>query len=293
MGFFRAVSLGLGGFVLFVLTSAPAHASSIIYSNLAVTNQIATASRTSSPGQQEIESADDFILTAPTVIDSATFIGLVPLGLSIGSAVNNLNLEIYRVFPLDSGPFDSKVPSRTNSPSDVEFDGRELGSGIASFTTTLLSPSFTALNSVVNGINGSTPATLGEGPVTGQEVLFNVVFSSPIFLPADHYFFVPQVGLSSGTFMWLSASRAPIVPPGTQINPDLQEWIRNQALDPDWLRVGTDIIDGGTPPTFNTAFQLEGNVVPEPGTLILFGTGLATWAARVRRRVNSRTAPRS
>ena len=45
-------------------------------------------------------------------------------------------------------------------------------------------------------------------------------------------------------------------------------------LDPDWLRVGTDIVGGATPPTFNTAFSLEGTVIPEPGTITLMVLGL-------------------
>ena len=36
-------------------------------------------------------------------------------------------------------------------------------------------------------------ATGGEGPVAGQEVRIDVVFTPPFDLPADHYFFVPQV----------------------------------------------------------------------------------------------------
>jgi len=36
-----------------------------------------------------------------------------------------------------------------------------------------------------------------------------------------------------------------------------------------------DIVGGATPPTFNTAFSLDGTAVPEPSTLFLFGTGLA------------------
>jgi hypothetical protein len=35
----------------------------------------------------------------------------------------------------------------------------------------------------------------------------------------------------------------------------LQQWVRNANLDPDWLRVGTDIV-GGT--TFNGSFSLLG-----------------------------------
>ena len=37
--------------------------------------------------------------------------------------------------------------------------------------------------------------------------------------------------------------------------PDLQSWIRNDALAPDWLRIGTDITAQGP---FNAAFSLSG-----------------------------------
>jgi hypothetical protein len=56
-------------------------------------------------------------------------------------------------------------------------------------------------------------------------------------------------------------------------SPDLQSWIRNADLDPDWLRVGTDIVGGNPAPTFNAAFTLSGQVVPEPGSLTLLGLG--------------------
>jgi hypothetical protein len=137
--------------------------------------------------------------------------------------------------------------------------------------------SFTALNSVLNGIHPKpNQATLGEGAVTGQEVRFNVVFSTPITLPPDHYFFVPQVELASGDFFWLSSPK-PIGVDGTPFLPDLQSWIRNEDLAPDWLRIGTDIVDGATPPTFNAAFTLAGDLepVPEPATLLLLGTAMA------------------
>ena len=82
--------------------------------------------------------------------------------------------------------------------------------------------------------------------MTGEEVQFDATFTTPIVLPSGHYFFVPQVAATDGgNFMWLSASR-PISGAGTTPFPagvtDLQEWTRDANLDPDWLRVGTDIV---------------------------------------------------
>ncbi len=175
----------------------------------------------------------------------------------------------------------SQVPTRVNSPSDVAFDSRETGGGLT-FTPGVVQPTFTANKSVVNGISVGSG---GNGGVTGQQVQFNVIFSTPFTLPADHYFFVPQVELSSGDFLWLSVPR-PIVPPGTPFPAgftDLQSWMRNENLDPDWLRIGTDII-GGT--TFNSQFTLVGDLseVPEPATLLLVGTSMVGFGLVARRR---------
>jgi hypothetical protein len=52
-------------------------------------------------------------------------------------------------------------------------------------------------------------------------------------------------------------------------------------LDPDWLRVGTDIVGGATPPKFNFTFSLTGDVTPLPATLPLFATGLGARSARL------------
>jgi hypothetical protein len=149
------------------------------------------------------------------------------------------------------------VPTRVNSPGDVEIDDatRDGADGSLSFKATLLNPSFNVANSVVTGIHPSPGQfTGGEGSVTGQEVLISVTFNPPISLPADHYFFRPEVELSSGDFLWLSAPK-PIVSPGTPFTPDLQSWIRNDDLAPDWLRIGTDITHEGP---FNAAFSLSG-----------------------------------
>jgi hypothetical protein len=221
---------------------------------------MAAASRPENGSAVEIEAADDFVLATDTRIRSATFVGLIPTGVPVNS-VEHMVLEIYRVFPLDSDTTRTPhVPTRTNSPSDVAFDSRDSGNDLV-FQVQLLNASFTANNSVLDGIHPS-PAqhTGGEGPVSGQEVQISVTLARPFYLPAGHYFVVPQVRLSSGQFFWLSAPK-PIVAPGTPFTPDLQAWIRNGDLDPDWLRIGTDIVGGATPPTFNMTFTLTGTPV--------------------------------
>jgi len=257
-----------------LIASATVGAQTFSFNTGAPDGKMATASRPESPGKIEIESADDFNLSTPVTITHATFTGLLPAGAQL-SDVNNVTVEIYRVFPLDSAnPPDNRVPTRNNSPSDVAFLSRDSASSTLSFTMSVLSQNFTAANSVLNGINPKpNQNTLGEGPVSGQEVTFNVTFTSPIGLQPDHYFFIPQVGLNSGDFFWLSAPK-PIVPPGTTFSPDLQSWIRNGDLDPDWLRIGTDIVGGTTPPTFNAVFSLTGTVPDATGTVFLLGVAI-------------------
>ncbi len=223
---------------------------------------MATASQPSSAGKLEFETADDFILSQNTAITGGTFIGLLP---TTGASVLGVTIEFYRVFPQDStNPPNGNVLTRVNSPSDVAFDTRSSSSSNLTFTTAVLNNNFTAANSVVNGIHPfPNQFTGGEGAVSGQEVQFTFSIN-PDLLPANHYFFVPQVQLSDGTFLWLSAPK----PNGA---PDLQTWIRDSNLDPNWSRVGTDITHQGP---FNAAFSLNGTQTPEPSTLLLIGAGL-------------------
>jgi hypothetical protein len=222
----------------------------------------------------EFESADDFVLTSETQIKHAVFTGLLTGG-ARPRDLKNVVVEIYRVFPIDSdvgrtsGPptFSTPhVPTRVNSPSDVAFMALDSRHEQLKVRTRVLNQKFTALASVSSADKISLKSG-ANGPVTGKEVEFDISFGKhPLDLPAGHYFFVPQVGLSPKAparahFLWLSAPR-PIVPPGTPFpagSTDLQSWMRDKPpLAPDWLRIGTDII-GGT--TFNAAFELSGRTV--------------------------------
>ncbi len=250
------------GLILAIATAASAQ-EPFFFSTGAPDGRLGAASRPDSRGKIEIEAADDFILDAPTRLEQASFTGLLFQGGP--GEVRQVVVEIYRVFPKDSdvgrtsgAPTFStaKVPTRVNSPSDVAFDTRDSADGSLQFTVTVLGHDFPAANSVINGINPiPDQATKGEGPVQGHEIRVDVVFDPPLDLPADHYFFVPQVRLQGGggNFLWLSAPRPPLAFVG-----DLQMWIRNANLDPDWLRVGTDIVDDTTPPTFNGSFSVSG-----------------------------------
>jgi hypothetical protein len=189
---------------------------------------MATATRPMSAGKFEIETGDDFVLTKQTSITGASFTGLIPVGAS-PSVIKNVVLEIYRVFPANSdvgrtsGPpvFSTpNVPTRVNSPSDVAFAHLQISAGSPGLAASILQSSFMAANSVQPGGIHPLPNvfTGGNGPVTGQETQITVHLTTPFDLPADHYFFVPQVELSNGDFLWLSAPR-PIVPPGTPFPP--------------------------------------------------------------------------
>jgi hypothetical protein len=270
-----------------VVMPLPAAADAFFFSTGDPDGKIATAARpeNASAGKFEIETGDDFGLTAQTSIVGATFTGLLTRG-STTANIGQVVVEIYQVFPNDSNvgrtsgaPVFStnQVPTRVNSPSDVALDSRNSSSGSLSFQTQAMG-NFRASNSVQPGGINPTPnqTTGGDGSVRGLEVKFSVNFKTPFDLLAGHYFFVPQVEVTTadGDFLWLSAAR-PIVPPGTPFPAgftDLQTWTRDQMLDPDWLRVGSDIV-GPTPatgPTFNAAFSLTGEAVPGP----IVGAGL-------------------
>jgi hypothetical protein len=258
-----SVGLTALALALAVCFAIPAWADSFSFSTGSPDGKLGALSRPAGSQGLETETADDFVLTQPTVISSATMHGLlIPAGTPV-SSLTRVEVEIYHVFPLDSDTVRTpNVPTRTNSPSDVEIDTatRDSSQSTLSFNATQIS-TFTVANTVINGIHSPGQS---EGSATGEEVGINITFNPPLFLPAGHYFFRPEAEVSGGNFLFLSAPR-PITsgtpfPAGTT---DLQAWIRNANLAPDWLRIGADIIGGVT---FNMTFSLTGNTIPQAGT---------------------------
>jgi uncharacterized protein (TIGR03437 family) len=259
------VTISIGGATSNTVTLAVSAPPPTFFSTGVPDGLIGTLSRPAATGLVETETADDFVTTQPMLIHGATFTGLLPAGAPL-SSISDIEIEIYRVFPSDSAnPPSGKVPTRVNSPGDNNF-GASFDSQAATltFTASVVNPSFTVTNTVVNGIHATPdPFTGGEGPTTGQEVLISITFTPGFVLPADHYFFRPEVALTSGNFLWLSAAK-PIVGSGTPFAADLQSWTRNSTLAPDWLRIGTDITHQGP---FNATFTLNGQTVPQASNL--------------------------
>jgi len=243
-----------------------ASAASFFFTSGNPDGRLGALARGESTGKIETETADDFILAEPTVISGATITGLITA--ADVADIANVEVELYHKFPLDSiNPPSGRVLSRTNSPADVEIDSatRDGSDGTLGFSYHFQAAGVTVANTVVNGINPNPSLTGGEGPRTGDQVQITITFAKPILLPPGQYFFRPDVVVTSGDFLYMSAPRSPGVP----FAGDLQAWIRNSRLAPDWVRIGTDVIGPPPPavaPTFNMTFSLSGNTTPDIGT---------------------------
>ncbi len=240
-------------------------------------------------GGGEVETADDFVLTQQTLLTGGSFTGLV-----VGDGdLSNVIVEFYRVFPGDSQlPPSGRVPTRENSPADVDFASFEAVDGaFASVNAVVLQDGFSVTNSIgPDGINPIPDQTTGgDGPLSGTMTAIEFVFNEALLLEAGQYFFVPRVAFDEpgpngdiAEFYWLSSAK-PIDASGTPFDGDLQSWIRDEDLQPDWLRVGTDVIGAGA---FNAAFTLDGETVdadvPLPAPVALMTLGLLGFTLRKR-----------
>jgi len=262
--------------------ATPALAGSFFFSSGTPDGRLGALSQRPSAGGLETETADDFVLTQSTIITGATIVGLIPSGAPL-STIGNVEVEFYHVFPNDSvDPPSGNVPSRANSPADVEIDDATRDGSEGTLGLRRKRGERELLRSEHRGERhqqGPDNTTRGDGEASGEEVEIDIIFSPPVILLPDHYFFRPEAVLADGNFLYLSAPR-PIVAPGTPFMGDLQAWIRNSDLAPDWLRIGTDIIGGATPPTFNMTFSLTGASLPRsrPGRENCHGKSVSTVA---------------
>ena len=188
-----------------VWLATPAWADRFSFSTGSPDGKLGALSRPASQGL-ETETADDFVLTQATVVSGATIHGLIPAV----SSIAKVEVEIYHIFPLDSDTVRTpSVKTRMNSPSDVEIDAatRDSSEGSLSFNARPISP-FMVLSTVTDGINKApNQTTNGEGPASGEQVEIDISFNPPLFLPAGHYFFRPEVQVSVGNFLFLSAPK--------------------------------------------------------------------------------------
>src|SRR5215470_3839115 len=116
------VSLAAAALTVFAWLATSVWADSFSFSTGNPDGKLGALSRPASPGKIETETADDFVLTQTTVIMGAAIIGLVvPTGTPLTS-ISNVEVELYHIFPQDSAnPPSGNVPTRVNSPSDVEI----------------------------------------------------------------------------------------------------------------------------------------------------------------------------
>src|SRR5215831_478214 len=154
------VSLIGAGLTLTVSLGMTAWADTFFFSTGSPNGQLGALSRRPSPGKIETETADDFVLQDTTVIKTATITGLIPLGTPLEN-IKDVEVEVYHVFPLDSdvgrtsGPptfSTAQVPTRVNSPSDVEIDSatRSRSGGTLETSARVVNALFAVGNTVVN-----------------------------------------------------------------------------------------------------------------------------------------------
>ncbi len=237
----------------------------------------------------ETEAIDDFVInpaTFPQGFNVKSVLGQV-LITDPDATIDNLSIEFYRTFPVDSDLTRTPGNTRTNGPSDdgQEFAEFSTDDGSLSFTQTVQASTFVLDTTIEPGADSR--GVLETDDTTGTLLLLDMKLASPLALaatnpfpgdPATHYWLEMTASLSSGEFYWVQGvlpRSVPGAPPLT--GEDRQTWFTTiPGLSPDFRRV-SDIInasDNTAEPAFNSSMEIRGDAVPEPATLFLMGAGL-------------------
>lgn len=243
------------------------------------------------------ETADDFTVTGDGFkVTDVSFLGLFS---DKDAKIDNIDLAFYQVFPGSSDLTRTPVTVRTNGPEDTEFTAFGTADNQLTFKTKDLGK-FTVDKTIVGGSGANTPG-LGSGvvdkSVTGYLRQIDVQLVTPLTLAPQAVFLVAAVDPSTGDYFAVAGDRPPNYPnPLPEGVVDRQAWFRTDApfenaLEPDWVRI-SDVINqenGTANPSFNTAFAVSGEPVPEPsaaiGTLVFaaLGAGLG-----LKRKLNNK-----
>lgn len=239
------------------------------------------------------EAADDFWFPASTA-PAFQLTGARAYFLTSNPNPNwsEFHFELYQTYPVDSNASRTPASVRTNGPADTEFLHRMWSMG--DVTPTINSLGTFAVNNTILPGTAHRFGVVAPG-ITGSLWDITLMLMNPYTLnPAsgpsaqqNHYWLSISGEAPNSDIYWITGARPPLSPSGVQ--DDRQAWITSSAFSPDWRRL-SDVInqqDGTLTPGYNLSFQILGNVVPEPGSLLVLGLGGLSMLGLMRRRPRS------